>query len=93
MPLYEYISPGGHTALEHRPVDDRDKPLVIEGVRFSRVRVPKSVTTCCGAQPETMSQKAFKGYAKLEGEGKLKDRPGYLPAATVKRALLAPEID
>lgn len=93
MPLYEYISPAGHTVLEHRAVDRRDEPLVIEGVTFRRVTVPRRVTTCTGARPETMSQKTWKGYRKLEESGQLRDRPGYLPAETVKKALLAPEVD
>lgn len=93
MPLYEYRSPAGHTVLEHRPVARRDEPLVIEGVRFERVRVPKRLMVCTGAQPETMSQKTWKGYKRLEEKGQLQDRPGYLPANKVKEALLAPEAD
>jgi len=93
MPLYEYQCPAGTTVLEHRSVAERDKPVERHGVQFVRVRVPRRLMVCTGAKPETMSEKTWKGYRKLEEKGQLKDRPGYLPAAKVKEALLAPEAD
>lgn len=93
MPLYEYQSPAGLSVLEHRPVDRRDDPLVLEGVTFTRRTVPSRLTIGVGARPETTSEKTWKGYRHLELAGKLDDRPGYLPASKVKAALLEPETD
>jgi hypothetical protein len=91
MPLYEFVSPAGHTLLLHRPVLERDLPVEINDVVFRRRTVPSRISIGTGAPPETQSQRTWKGYRALEMAGKLDDRPGYLPAETVKRALLEPE--
>lgn len=93
MPIYEYQSPAGQTRLEHRPVARRDEPLVVDGVPYHRRTVPSRLTVGAGAAPETMSQKTWKGYRDLELKGHLQDRPGYMPAAEIKRVLAEPETD
>jgi hypothetical protein len=93
MPVYEYATAEGHTTLLRRSVEERDAPVAIDGRPARRVAIPSRLMIGTGAKPETMSDKTWKGYRKLELDGKLQDRPGYLPAATVKAALSAPEFE
>ena len=92
MPIYEFEGDGRRILLR-RSVDDRNKPLVIDGRPWQRVTVPSRITVGTGAAPETMSSKTWKGYRDMELAGKLQDRPGYLPAKVVKEALSAPEFE
>jgi hypothetical protein len=92
MPIYEYEGEGRRILLR-RPVAQRNRPVRLHGCTWKRVQLPSRITVGTGASPETMSQKSWKGYRKLELDGKLTDRPGYLPAKKVKEALLAPEVD
>jgi hypothetical protein len=92
MPIYEYEG-DGRSILLRRPVAGRNRPVVINGQRWVRRTVPTRINVGTGAKPETQSQRTWRGYRDLEMAGKLDDRPGYLPAATIKRALLEPETD
>ena len=92
MPVYEY-EVGGSTVLLHRPVERRDDPVMIGDQLATRRTIPSRLTVGVGARQPTMSDKTWKGYRDLELAGKLNDHPGYMPAAKVKEALLAPEFD
>jgi len=93
MPIYEYATAERHTTLLRRSVAERDQPVAIDGRPARRLQIPSRLTVGTGAAPETMSQKTWKGYRDLELAGKLADKPGYLPAETIKRALAMPETD
>lgn len=88
MPSYEYATDDGEVSvILHRPVEERDAPVVLK-----RRTVPSRLTVGTGAKPETMGSKLRKGYYKLEERGQLKDRPNYLPAKTIKKALHIPDV-
>lgn len=91
MPLYEYASEQGQTVLLRRPVDLRDAPVFIDGVKLRRRTVPSRITIGTGAKPETHGAKIARGYKHLEETGQLSDRPNYLPAAAVKQAIAMPD--
>ncbi|PAW75171.1 MAG: hypothetical protein B9S38_02475 [Verrucomicrobiia bacterium Tous-C4TDCM] len=93
MPVYEYQTPEGQSVLLHRPVEDRDLPAIHEGQVLRRKQVPTCISVGVGAKPETMSQKTWKGYRDMELRGGLRHHGNYLPPETVKKALLAPEVD
>lgn len=93
MPLYEYTTEDGKTSvLVPRPVDLRDAPCIINGVRLRRRTVPSRITIGSGARPETMGDRLTKGYRHLETTGQLADRPGYLPAKTIRQAIATPDV-
>lgn len=92
MPLYEYVSEHGQTVLLPRPVDLRDAPVVLGGVRFRRRTVPSRVTIGSGARPPTLGDKLAKGYKHLEETGQLAaNNKNYLPVSAIKRAIAMPE--
>lgn len=92
MPVYEYISDAGQIQLLRRPVDQRDAPVLMRGVRYRRRTVPTSLMVGTGAKPPTMGERLTKGYRKLESDGKLTDQnPNYLPVKKIKEALALPD--
>jgi hypothetical protein len=88
MPIYEYENDQGRTLLLHRPVDQRDEPTE---PGFRRRTIPSRLSVGVGAPPMSTGEELRRGYYKLEERGQLKDRPGYLSAAKVKRALEMPD--
>lgn len=91
MPLYRFISAAGHAIDEHFPVDKRPDTIERNKVVYRRRTVPERVGTITGVQAPTMGQKLHDGYKKLEEQGKLQERPGYLPLKKVKEALAMPD--
>ena len=87
MPAYEFENKEhGITVLVPMPVAQ-----LKDEITLSRVRVPSRINIGVGAQPPTTSDKLRQGYKKLEEKGQLQDRPGYMPARTLKRVLETPD--
>ena len=70
MPLYEYGDPEtGATIDLKRPVEDRNLPVVIDGVTYQRTKLVPDTLIVFGAQPteaESFDHKILKGYYRKE---------------------------
>jgi len=81
MPLYEYLNPEtGKTVELHRPVEDRNNPVEIDGAVFKRAKFVPSSIIVFGARPSPEllhDHKILKGYYRHECEQGSRFRSGY----------------
>ena len=70
MPLYDYVNPTNGELMElYRPVEDRDKPILKNGIVWPRFsRVPRRIAVLLpGPTPEqTFNAQIRKGYYEQE---------------------------
>jgi hypothetical protein len=87
MPLYEFVNDELGVKLDIPfPVDLRPDQIVLK-----RKSVPSRITVGVGAKPLTTGEKVLTGFRKMEANGKLPDRPGYLSATQIKKAWAVPD--
>lgn len=81
MPLYEYIDPEKCTSVEiMRSVEDRNKPLVIDGHTYKRSTFIPTRVIIFGSHPtkdQSFDKKILQGYYRKEQQEGSRFRSGY----------------
>lgn len=81
MPLYEYIHPQtGKTVDLSRPVEDRNKEVIIDGAVFKRSKYIPDTLVVFGSQPskeDSFDANILKGYYRREQEQGSRFRSNY----------------
>ncbi len=67
MPIYQYRSEDGKLEETlHRSLEDRNLPVVVEGVTLKRVTVPERVFVLSGAEFQNQRDDVLAGYHRKE---------------------------
>ena len=80
MPLYEYINPEGKTIELHRPVEDRNNPVEVDGTVFKRAKMVPDTLVVLGAQPskeDSFDATILQGYYRREQQQGSRFRSNY----------------
>jgi hypothetical protein len=80
MPLYEYISKTGKIQELHRPVEDRNKDIIIDGSVFKRSKFIPDTLVVFGSQPsqaDAFDANILKRYYQKEQTEGSRFRSGY----------------
>ncbi len=81
MPLYEYSDPETGKSVElHRPVEDRNKEVVVDGITLKRTKNIPDTLVVVGSRPtpeQSFDQNILKGYYRQEEREGSRFRSGY----------------